>query len=234
MKAMEYSGTILFVDDEFLILKSLQRELLEEPFDTKFANSGEEALEIMGNEDIAVLVTDLRMPEMNGMELLEIVKKKYPDIIRLVLTAYTQKSTILAALNNRNIYYYLTKPFKVESEVIPVLRNALQLYSKNQAQKSLLKELESQNTILQQQNYQLEDLRSKAEKNSEVKEKIINYLSKKITPYVADVIYTVMQVEDTDNKSIQKLSKDIRTNGKDILDLLKQIESILSSNIKSH
>ena len=59
--------TVLFVDDEEKILKSLKRGLIDEPYRTLFADSGKEALEILGQQEVQVVVTDMRMPEMNGL-----------------------------------------------------------------------------------------------------------------------------------------------------------------------
>ncbi|MHC4735311.1 MAG: response regulator [Planctomycetota bacterium] len=76
--------TVLFVDDEEKILRSLKRGLMDEPYESLFANSGQEALEILKQKEVHVLVTDMRMPEMSGLDLLRIVKKEYPHIIRMV------------------------------------------------------------------------------------------------------------------------------------------------------
>ncbi len=120
--------TVLFVDDEEKILKSLKRGLLDEPYKALFANSGHKALEILETEEVHVLVTDMRMPEMSGLELLKIVKEKYPQIVRMVLSGYTQITTLLTAINQGEIYKYITKPWKLEEEFIPSVRQALEYY----------------------------------------------------------------------------------------------------------
>ena len=91
--------TVLFVDDEEKVLASLRRGLLDEPYDALFANSGEQALEVLQQNPVDVIVTDMRMPEMNGLELLRMVKEKHPHVIRMVLSGYTQVSTLLTAIN---------------------------------------------------------------------------------------------------------------------------------------
>lgn len=70
-------ANILFVDDEDQILKSIQRRMISEPYQSFFANSVEKALEILGNNEIAVVVTDLKMPNINGVEFLKILSEKY-------------------------------------------------------------------------------------------------------------------------------------------------------------
>ncbi len=121
--------TVLFVDDEEKILSSLKRGLLDEPYDTLFANSGKEALEILEYKKVHVLVTDMRMPEMLGIELLRIVKEKYPDIVRMVLSGFTQVTTLLTAINQGEIYKYITKPWNLEEEFKPAIRQAVEYYN---------------------------------------------------------------------------------------------------------
>lgn len=74
-------NSVLFVDDEMNILSAIRRAVVDEPFQAFFANSGKEALKIMEEREIAVLVTDMRMPEMDGLQLLKIVKEEYPATI---------------------------------------------------------------------------------------------------------------------------------------------------------
>lgn len=120
--------TVLFVDDEKKILTSLKRGLLDEPYETLFANGGKEALEILMREEVHVIVTDMRMPEMTGLDLLRIVKKDYPHIVRMVLSGYTQISTLLTAINQGEVYKYITKPWKLEEDFKPSIREAIEYY----------------------------------------------------------------------------------------------------------
>ncbi len=121
--------TVLFVDDEEKLLRSLERGLLDEPYLSLFATSGQEALQILENRDVHVLVTDMRMPEMPGIELLRIVKDKYPQIVRLVLSGYTQVGTLLTAINQGEIYKFITKPWKLEEDFKPTIREAIEHYN---------------------------------------------------------------------------------------------------------
>ncbi len=134
METME-KKTVLFVDDEEKLLKSLKRGFLDEPYNTLFANSGKEALEILEHNEVHVLVTDMRMPEMGGLELLKIVKEQYPHIVRMVLSGYTQVTTLLTAINQGEIYKYITKPWKLEEEFKPSIREAMEFYEAKNAEK---------------------------------------------------------------------------------------------------
>ena len=133
---------VLFVDDEEKLLRSLKRGLLDEPYKTLFANSGKEALEILQQQEVHVLVTDMRMPEMNGLELLRIVKEEYPNIVRMVLSGYTQITTLLTAINQGEIYKFITKPWKLEEEFKPAIREALEYYDLHSERDRLEAELQ--------------------------------------------------------------------------------------------
>ncbi len=95
--------TVLFVDDERNILESLDRLSRGEPYKSLLAECGKEALYLLERENVHVVVTDLGMPQMDGLELLKQVEQKYPDTIRLVLSAHSDNSSILNAINNGNI-----------------------------------------------------------------------------------------------------------------------------------
>jgi DNA-binding NtrC family response regulator len=127
---------ILVVDDEEEILFSL-RGLLRHEFDVHTAPSGAEALEIMRRQVIHVLMTDQRMPQMNGVELLQQARGECPEAIRLVFTGYADIKAVIDAINTGQIYRYLTKPWDPD-ELISVLRQACQEYDRLTARRSLL------------------------------------------------------------------------------------------------
>ncbi|MHA2315104.1 MAG: response regulator [Candidatus Hermodarchaeia archaeon] len=120
--------TVLFVDDDEVILRSLERGLLDESYNKLFVKSCNEALEILQQLEVHVIVADMRMSDMTGLELLRIVKKEYPHIVRLITSAYTQITTLLTAINQIEIFRYITKPLKFEEEFKPAIRQALEYY----------------------------------------------------------------------------------------------------------
>ncbi len=125
--------TVLFVDDEENVLSALRRGLLDEPYNTLFARSGREALEILAHSPVHVIVTDMRMPEMGGLDLLRTVKEEYPHVVRMVLSGYTQVTTLLTAINQGEVFRFVTKPWRLEDEFKPAVREAVQYYdSQNQ------------------------------------------------------------------------------------------------------
>ena len=134
--------TVLFVDDEEKIISSLKRGLLDEPYKKLFASSGKEALEILQKNEVHVLIADMRMPEMIGLELLRIVKREYPHIVRMVLSGYTQITTLLTAINQGEVYKFITKPWKLEEEFKPSIRQAIEYYNLHNERDRLAAELE--------------------------------------------------------------------------------------------
>ena len=101
---------VLLVDDEEQILKSFQRRLRNR-FNLDIANSGPNGLEKLAqNGPFAVVVSDFRMPEMNGVEFLKRVKEAYPDIVRIMLTGFADLQTATKAVNEGQVFRFLTKP----------------------------------------------------------------------------------------------------------------------------
>jgi DNA-binding NtrC family response regulator len=117
--------SVLFVDDEEAILRSLKMGLLDTPYNQLFAKSGQEALEILKNEEVHVIVTDMRMPEMTGLELLRIAKKEYPHIIGVVLSGYVDAAVLQTAVEQGEIFKLIPKPWKMGGKFERLVRQAL-------------------------------------------------------------------------------------------------------------
>ena len=102
---------ILFVDDEPVILRALGRLFRKEGYQIHTAESGKDALELLQEVEVDIVVSDMRMPEMDGSELLANVKKMYPQTVRIVLTGYADMDATIKAINNAGVFGYLTKPW---------------------------------------------------------------------------------------------------------------------------
>jgi len=113
-KSLIEPQTLLLVDDEENILHSLKRLLRKEPYQILCCGSAIEALELLALHQVQVIISDQRMPEMNGTEFLSRVKEMYPETIRLVLSGYTDLRSVTDAINHGAIYKYLTKPWQDE------------------------------------------------------------------------------------------------------------------------
>ena len=106
---------LLLVDDEPNVLKSLRRELSETGYHLFTAASAKEGLEIVQQHDIGVVLSDMSMPEMDGITFLEAVAKISEDTVRVLLTAYGSHESAIAAINRSHIFGYLTKPWATEN-----------------------------------------------------------------------------------------------------------------------
>jgi CheY-like chemotaxis protein len=105
--------SVLFVDDDVIVLQSLERGLLDESYNKLFAKTCEEALEILRQEEVNVIVTDMCMPDMTGLELLRTVRKEQSDIIGMVLSGYDQDTELQAAVEQGEIFKLIKKPWKL-------------------------------------------------------------------------------------------------------------------------
>lgn len=141
--------TVLFIDDEFNILRSLQRALQLESFQVRTTSSPSKALKIIEEEPIHVIVADLKMPKMHGLELLERARKIRPDAIRLVLSAVDDSKTILSAINKGEVYRYIVKPWDTV-ELVFTIQQALDLYDLREEKNDLLRRLEEHNQCLEE------------------------------------------------------------------------------------
>lgn len=142
---------ILFVDDERNVLRALERIFLDDPYEILTANSGEEGLRILEDAggDFQVIVSDYRMPVMNGVEFLKTVCERWPDTVRIVLSGYADAGAIVAAINEGQIYKFIPKPWNDE-ELRITIQNCLERYFLLQKNRELLLELAAANTVLEQ------------------------------------------------------------------------------------
>jgi len=133
---------MLLVDDEPANLRALQR-LFRADYEVITATSGAEALQILAQHDVALLITDQRMPEMTGIELLKNTVSLRPRMVRIILTGYTDVDTLVEAINCGHVYRYVSKPWS-NDELRLTVRRALEHYETNKKSH----ELESANRRL--------------------------------------------------------------------------------------
>lgn len=110
----ETTRTLLLVDDEQNIVSALKRLVRKDGYEIHTANSGAEALEILAKHAVDVIISDQRMPNMTGVEFLSKVKELYPDTIRLMLSGYTELTSVTDAINEGSVFRFLTKPWDDE------------------------------------------------------------------------------------------------------------------------
>src|SRR5439155_13194421 len=138
---------LLVVDDEPDLVHSVQ-DLLRFEYRVLGATRAAEGLRIMESEQVHVVMTDQRMPEMTGVEFLRRLRESHPDAVRLLFTAYADIKAVTDAINQGNVYRYITKPFEPH-ELQAVLRQAVDHYELVADRKKLLAELQEKNKQLE-------------------------------------------------------------------------------------
>jgi len=104
---------VLFVDDEREILNALKRQIsLVDEFDGIFLTNPLEVLDTIDEEDIQIIVADVVMPQQDGISLLQEVKVRYPEVTRILLTAYGDYNTSIRAINEAEVFGFITKPWE--------------------------------------------------------------------------------------------------------------------------
>jgi signal transduction histidine kinase len=120
------NDTILYIDDDQSNLLVLKATCAGE-LNVITASSGPEGLDILAEREVAVLLVDQRMPGMTGVEVFEVAQEKYPDSVRILITAYTDLTEAIAAINRGHIRRYLRKPWEPE-ELKAALKEAVEIF----------------------------------------------------------------------------------------------------------
>lgn len=146
---------ILFVDDEQNILRAIKRALFKLKANLLFAESGAEALELLKLHQVHVVFSDMKMPQMNGAELLQKVAQLYPNTFRVVLTGYADIDSTIKAVNQGKIHRYLQKPWDNE-ELLSTISEGLERVRLRDENERLQKLTQLQNEKLKEVNTSLE------------------------------------------------------------------------------
>jgi len=165
-------ATLLFVDDEPSILSSLKRLFRPHGYPIFTAESGAAGLEILRKEAIDLVISDMRMPEMDGAHFLEQVRLAWPETLRILLTGYADMESTIAAINRGQIYRYINKPWD-DNEIVLIVREALERRRLEQENGRLNAMVEAQNTELRALNASLEE---KVAERTEELNKAIKYV----------------------------------------------------------
>ena len=144
---------ILIVDDQVEILNSLER-LLKEQYQVLLADNGTDGLQKLEKESVAVILADQRMPVMTGVEFLHKTLQIQPDPVRILITAYADLQASISAINDGQIFYYISKPWEPD-ELMLILRRAVERYNLQKENKELTRKLIAANNRLEQENISL-------------------------------------------------------------------------------
>jgi two-component system, NtrC family, response regulator HupR/HoxA len=139
---------VLVVDDEVRSVEALTRTL-EEDFTVFSAGSAEEGLAVLRREFVSIVLCDQRMPGISGVEFLKRVRTEWPDVVRIVISGYTEAEDIIAGINEAGIWQYLLKPWHPD-HLLLTLRNAAELYRLQQEHQRLSLELREGPPVLKQ------------------------------------------------------------------------------------
>ncbi|NQD94089.1 response regulator, partial [Pseudomonas sp. CrR25] len=150
-----HSATLLLVDDEENILKSLRRLLRNEPYQILTASGGEQALQLLDQQPVDLVISDARMPGMDGASLLTAVQQRWPDCLRILLTGHADIGTTIKAINQGQIYRYISKPWD-DDELRLIIRQALAFQNSERERERLERLTREQNQRLQELNASLE------------------------------------------------------------------------------
>ena len=138
---------ILLVDDEQNVLSALKRELAEEPYEVVTAQSGEEGLSLLESHSFKVIISDERMPGMDGAEFLAAAKELSPQSVRFMLTGHASIDATMKAVNNCEIYRFFTKPWN-SMELKQAILSAIERYDLEDENRRLLKVVKRQSQEL--------------------------------------------------------------------------------------
>lgn len=140
---------ILCVDDEKNVLRAVARAFLDEDYEILSAQSGEEGLLILDHEaGIQIVLSDYRMPGMNGVEFLREVCRRHPETIRIVLSGYANTAAVVDAINEGEIYKFIPKPWDDE-DLKSTIQNGLERYFRRQQDALLVAELRKAKELLE-------------------------------------------------------------------------------------
>lgn len=132
---------VLFVDDDQDVLDLLAEVSADWDVETLLASSGDEALRIVADQNIQVMVIDQIMPGISGLEVLERLRAEAPEVVRVVMTGYADVDSAIDAINQGSVFRFLKKPFSID-QVEEVLREAIQEYDKHQSREMFSDQME--------------------------------------------------------------------------------------------
>ncbi|WP_018151892.1 HD domain-containing phosphohydrolase [Leeia oryzae] len=197
-------ATILIVDDEVNILSSLRRLIRPLGYQILTAESAAMGLSILEEEPVDLIISDMRMPNMNGAEFLKQVKERWPSIVRILLTGYSEVSSTISAINEGGIYRYLSKPWD-ERELLHTIAQAIELRQLEQEKIRL-------EALTEQQNIELKSLNAN--------------LEKEVNARTEELRQTVLFLESAQ----ERLKKNFFTMLKVFSNLLELREGVLAGN----
>lgn len=148
---------IQLVDDEPNILTSLQRLLRPHHWEVHAFSDAQEALQALTEHEYAVIISDYKMPSLDGITYLQFAKQRQPDAMRMVLSGHGDRQSMMQAINRAEIYRFLSKPWE-DYEIETALKAAIDLYLLRSENHRLLNRIRNQQSALERQRLELQRL----------------------------------------------------------------------------
>ncbi|MCZ6694396.1 MAG: hybrid sensor histidine kinase/response regulator [Bacteroidetes bacterium] len=220
---------ILYIDDEENNLIVFKNSFFRY-YNIFSALSGKEGLRIIADEEIHLIITDQRMPEMTGIEFLEQAVMLHPDIVRMIITAYSDIEIIMRAINKCGIYQYVLKPWD-SRELKIVIDNALKIFELTRSNKMLMESLKQANVELEEKvklrTLELNEKNHELEEINQVKDKLFSIISHDLkTPISSLSVLLEVFMNLKDNVSMEKIeqySSKVQSYIRDVMDLLDNL-----------
>jgi class 3 adenylate cyclase len=181
---MSDDRTVLLVDDEARVLDSLEA-LLAMDYRVLRAERPDAALDLLGREEIALIISDQRMPGMTGTDLLARSRAVSPETVRVLLTAFTDADALMESINAANIYHFILKPWD-PTELTHTVRRGVERYRLARERLQLLADLALKNTDLEATLADLRDTRDRAVQEASVRAQLQRYVSPRLVDMVVD------------------------------------------------
>jgi len=180
---MTKENNVLFLDDEESILNSLKRLFINESYGVITTTNYKEALEIIGKENIKVVLSDHRMPEIKGTEFLHKVKDKYPHTVRILFTGFAEFSAAEDAINIGEVFRFVSKPWDT-NELKMIVNQAI-------SQFDIVKENKEYFEMTRAKNEELEILNKKLKNMYEIQKEFTSTVSHELRTPLASMKSTV-------------------------------------------
>ena len=178
--------TLLVIDDEPDILDAIRR-LFRKRYRVLVAQSTKEARELLASEQIEVVLCDQRLPRSSGIEFLTDIRQTHPDIVRVLFTGYTNLDDIVDAINQGNVYRYISKPWQ-PAELRLLINQAFEHHANMKEREKLLSDLQEANLELAAKNEQLTRANEQLETVNRVRQVFMEVISHELNPPIAIII----------------------------------------------
>jgi len=201
-------NTLLYVDDEVENL-TIFKSLLKKEYNILVASSAAEAKQIIKEQTVDLILTDQKMPDQTGLELLKELVPQYPDMVRIIITGYSQIETVIQAINDGKIFYFISKPWDLK-HLRSIIEKGLESRNLKLQNAKLLEELKVTNLELSEKNAVLQDANEEIKKLKSRLEQENQYLRREISAHSnpSEIVYESKIFEEV----LQKVRQVASTN----------------------